>query len=253
MDAVRVEDVSKTFVLRNVERGAATLKAALTDMVRGRRAAPPVHRALQDVSFAVGAGETFGFIGRNGSGKSTLLRLVAGIYRPDAGRVWTRGRVASLLDLGAGFHHDFTGRENVFVEGTILGLSRRQIARRLESIVEFAELGEYVDQPLRTYSSGMFMRLAFAVAIHVDPDVLLVDEVFAVGDEAFVAKCQERIERFRAAGGTILLVSHDLSSIARWCERTLWLHEGRVRAIGPSGEVTRAYHEAFAATAAACP
>lgn len=240
-EAIRVDGVSKSFLL-TVSGQRTTFKTLLTSLSPARRSHRPTHAALTDVSFTVGRGQTVGIIGRNGSGKSTLLRLIAGIYRPDLGRILTRGRISSLIELGAGFHQDITGRENVFIEGMLLGLSRRDVRRRLDEIVAFADIGDYLDQPVRTYSTGMFMRLAFAVATHVDPDILLIDEVLAVGDEAFVFKCYERLAEFRASGRSILLVSHDVTSIERWCDRALWIDAGRIAADGTPVEVIARYH-----------
>lgn len=249
--AVRFEGVSKAFALLEPHERTTTIKRWLSDVVTLRRRGPRrMHRALDQVSFEVARGETVGILGRNGSGKSTILRLTARIYRPDAGRVTVRGRVAPVLELGGGFHPEFTGRQNVVLEGVMLGLSRAEIRRRMERIVEFADLGEYVDQPVRTYSTGMFMRLAFAVAIQVEPDVLLLDEVLAVGDEAFVEKCRSALESLRARGTTILLVTHDLDALARWCDRALWIDEGRIRRDGGPGEVAAVYHRAMSAVPA---
>ena len=194
--------------------------------------------ALRDVSFAVEPGEAVGLVGRNGSGKTTLLRLVSGIIKPTEGRVEVGGRIGTLLELGAGFHPDFTGRENVFLNGSILGLSARSIRERFDEIVAFAELEQFIDLPVRTYSSGMFMRLGFAVAAHLDADVLLLDEVFAVGDEAFQRKCFGKIFEFKQRGGTIVFVSHDASAVERLCERAVLLREGerRVRRADARGD-----------------
>jgi lipopolysaccharide transport system ATP-binding protein len=182
-----------------------------------------------------------GVIGSNGAGKSTLLRLVGSVGQPDEGKVTVNGRIGALLDLGAGFHPDLTGRENVFISGVIAGLTRRQVAERFDSIVEFAELEEFIDNPLRTYSTGMKMRLAFAVAVHIDPDILLVDEVLAVGDMAFQQKCLDRIAQFKEAGCTILLVSHDVGMVRQLCDEVLWLRKGQVVAYGPAEIVTDQY------------
>lgn len=197
--------------------------------------------ALQDVSFEVRQGEVLGVIGRNGSGKSTLLKVIARVLRPTAGRVWVRGRVAPLLELGGGFHPELTGRENVFLNAALLGHSRREVTERFDRIVDFAELWEFIDAPLRTYSTGMVARLGFAVATAWEPEVLLIDEVLAVGDQAFQRKCQARLAEFRAAGTTILLVSHSPELIRQMCNRALWLDRGRVRTLGPAGEVAAGY------------
>jgi ABC-2 type transport system ATP-binding protein len=179
--------------------------------------------ALKDVSFEVEPGASIGFIGRNGSGKTTLLRLIAGIFAPSSGRLEVGGTVGSLLELGAGFHPDFSGRENIFLSGSIYGLKRSYVRERLDEIVSFAELEQFIDLPVRTYSSGMHMRLGFAIAVHVDADILLLDEVFAVGDEAFQRKCIDKILQFKQRGGTVCFVSHSASAVERLCERAILL------------------------------
>lgn len=200
--------------------------------------------AVRELSLQVEAGESVGLIGRNGAGKTTILRLLAGITRPTAGKVQARGRVASLINLGAGFHPELTGRENIYLNGVILGLSRQEVRERFERIVEFADLGPYIDTPLKRYSSGMFARLGFAVAAHVDPDVLLVDEVLSVGDVAFQDRSIRKMLSFRDSGQAILFVSHNLSAVEMMCQRTVWLERGRVRQTGPTAEVVRAYLDA---------
>ena len=198
--------------------------------------------ALNDVSFDVAAGRTFGIVGRNGSGKSTMLKLIAGIGKPTAGTVVVSGRVSALIELGAGFHPEISGRENVYINGMMLGLSKREVAARFDEIVEFAELQDFIDAPVKTYSSGMYMRLGFAVAIHVDPDVLLVDEVLAVGDEAFTHKCLDKFAEFRRRGRTVLLVTHSLDLVSRFCDEALWLDcRRRARAQGDPRRVIDAY------------
>ena len=191
-------------------------------------------------------GEAVGLIGRNGSGKTTLLRLIAGIIKPTSGRVEVEGRVGSLLELGAGFHPEFTGRENVYLNGAILGLKRRDIREHMDEIVSFAELERFIDLPVRTYSSGMVMRLGFAVAAHLDADLLLLDEVFAVGDEEFQRKCFGKIFEFKQRGGTIVFVSHDASAVQRLCERAVLLREGRVETDAPAREAISRYHRLLA-------
>jgi ABC-type polysaccharide/polyol phosphate transport system ATPase subunit len=186
-------------------------------------------------------GSSIGLIGRNGSGKSTFLKLVTGIYKPTTGSVAVAGRVAALIELGAGFHPDFTGRENLILAGVMHGLTREQVAERFDKIVAFAELEDVIDDPVRTYSSGMFMRLGFSVAVHTDPDILLVDEVLAVGDAGFVAKCKDRIAELRKEGKTLILVTHDLESVERWCDEAIWLHEGEVKDRGYPRRVIDAY------------
>lgn len=206
----------------------------------------PAVRALSDVSFAVRPGECVGLLGGNGSGKSTLLRVLAGLIDASSGEARVTGRVASLIELGAGFDLDYTGRENVTLVGTVLGLTAAELARRTPEILEFAALGEAIDRPVRGYSSGMFMRLAFALATHVDADVLLVDEVLAVGDAGFRLKCRERLDRFRIQGGTLVIAGHDLAPLADWCTRALWMHRGVVRADGPPRDVIGRYLDELA-------
>jgi ABC-type polysaccharide/polyol phosphate transport system ATPase subunit len=201
--------------------------------------------ALRDVSFEIEPGASVGFVGRNGSGKTTLLRLIAGIFTPTTGRLRIGGSVGSLLELGAGFHPDFTGRENIFLSGSIYGLKRRYVRERLDEIVSFAELERFIDLPVRTYSSGMHMRLGFAVAVHVDADILLLDEVFAVGDEAFQRKCIGKILEFKERGGTVCFVSHSAAAVERLCERALLLSHGRVEFDGPATETISRYHKSL--------
>ena len=217
-------------------------------VLRGRTEPTDVW-ALRDVSVAVEPGEAVGLIGRNGSGKSTLLRLVAGIIRPTSGTIAVGGRIGSLLELGAGFHPDFSGRENVFLNGSIYGLRRAEIRERFDEIVAFAELEEAIDRPVRTYSSGMYMRLGFSIAAHLDADVLLLDEVFAVGDEAFQRKCFGKIFEFKQRGGTIVFVSHDATQVERLCERAVLLREGRKEFDGPTPEALVHYRRALAVDA----
>jgi ABC-type polysaccharide/polyol phosphate transport system ATPase subunit len=238
---ISVEGVSRRF--RVHAREARTLKDLFVQ--RGRTEAVDVW-ALRDLSVHVSPGEAVGLIGRNGSGKTTLLRLVAGIIKPTAGRVRAEGRVGSLLELGAGFHPDFSGRENVFLNGALQGLRRAEIRRRFDEIVAFAELEHAIDRPVRTYSSGMTMRLGFAVAAFLDADVLLLDEVFAVGDEAFQRKCFGRIFRFKQEGGTIVFVSHDAQAVERLCERSVLLESGRAAFDGPTREAVTRYRRALA-------
>lgn len=210
---------------------------------RGYRKLKPVatFRVLRDVSFSVAPGKMMGVIGRNGAGKSTLLRLIGGVGRPDEGRVATHGRIGAILDLGAGSHPDLTGRDNVFVTGVVAGLTRREVAQRFDAIVSFAELEEFIDSPLRTYSSGMQMRLAFSVAVHADPDILLIDEILSVGDIAFQRKCLDRIASFKTNGCAILLVSHDLPQIEKLCDEVIWLRDGCVAAQGAPTVVVAKY------------
>jgi ABC-2 type transport system ATP-binding protein len=209
--------------------------------------------ALRNVDFEVPAGQTVGIVGANGSGKSTLLKVLTGILPPDGGDVTVRGRVSSLLELGAGFQQEYTGRENVYLYGALLGLRRREIDIHYDDIVEFSELGEFINNPIKNYSSGMYARLGFSVAVHLDPEVLLLDEVLAVGDYAFQRKCFDHMELLRKRGCTILLVSHDLESVGRVCERVIWLDRGGVAFDGPPRETIERYQEAVARGAISRP
>jgi ABC-type polysaccharide/polyol phosphate transport system ATPase subunit len=215
-------------------------------VVARRRSRPSEVVALRDVSFQVEPGSSVGLVGRNGSGKTTLLRLISGIIKPTSGRVDVGGRVGSLLELGAGFHPDLTGRENVFLNGSIHGLKRAYVREKLDEIVAFAGLEEFIDLPVRTYSSGMYMRLGFAIAAHIDADVLLLDEVFAVGDEQFQRKCFGKIFEFRQQGGTIVFVSHDASAVERLCDRAILLRVGRVEFDGPTHDAIVRYRQLLA-------
>ena len=208
---------------------------------RFRDSGPNQFFALKDVSFAIHEGETVGVIGRNGAGKSTLLSLVAGISYPDEGKVTVDGRVAALLELGSGFHGDLTGRENVFLNASLLGLSRQKTIEKYPEIVEFSGVGDFINEPLRTYSSGMIMRLAFSVAVNVDPSFLIIDEVLAVGDSTFQLKCHEKIMEFHRAGKGLLIVSHAGKTIQQMCERAIWLDHGKLIMDGPTDEVVAAY------------
>ena len=238
---IELNDVTKIY-RRYSGHQFATLKSALLQRSILRDLSPAeTFPALQNVSFTVAQGRTYGVIGRNGSGKSTALKLVAGITKPTSGTVRVRGRVSALIELGAGFHPEISGRENVFINGIMLGLSKKEIAARFDEIVEFAELEQFIDAPVKTYSSGMYMRLGFAVAIHVDPDLLLVDVVLAVGDEGFTHKCLDKFAEFRRRGKTILLVTHSLGMVERFCDEALWLDHGRVRAHGDPKRVVDAY------------
>ncbi|MBN2549637.1 MAG: ABC transporter ATP-binding protein [Anaerolineales bacterium] len=199
--------------------------------------------ALRDVSLTVNRGETFGVIGHNGAGKSTLLKLVAKVLKPTSGRVIVRGNIAPLLEFGAGFHPELSGRENIFLNGALLGFGRKEMEEKFSRIVDFAELWDFIDAPIRTYSSGMSARLGFAVATDVQPNVLLIDEVLSVGDEAFQRKCFTRLQEFRDRGATILLVSHNMPTIEEMCHRAAWLHHGQMLALGETAEVIQAYRQ----------
>ena len=242
MSAIDIDHVTKVYRRHTRSRQFATLKSALLTGSLARNLRPEESfRALNDISVTIQEGASYGVIGRNGSGKSTLLKLVAGITKPTSGTVRVAGRVSALIELGAGFHPEISGRENVFINGIMLGLSRREIVRRFDEIVEFAELEDFIDAPIKTYSSGMYVRLGFAVAIHVDPDILLVDEVLAVGDEGFSLKCLDKFAEFKRRGKTILLVTHGLSLVERFCDEALWLEAGRNRTTGDPKRVVQTY------------
>lgn len=237
--AVEVDDVAKRF--RLVHSRNRTLKATVFNGFR--RTEYDEFWALDGVSFEVPEGSTFGLIGHNGSGKSTLLKCLAKIYRPDRGRVATTGVVSALLELGAGFHPELSGRENVYLNASILGLSGKEVDRRFDDIVEFAELQTFIDSPVKNYSSGMFVRLGFAVAINVEPDVLLVDEVLAVGDESFQQRCLAKFADLRSSGRTVVIVSHGLDAVRNLCDRAAWLDHGQLAGVGPSAQVVDDYLE----------
>ena len=234
--AVLVDHVSKVYRLYH-ERNQS-LKAAV---LRGRRARYEKFLALDDVSFEVDAGTTFGLIGENGSGKSTMLKCMARILYPDAGRIAATGKVSALLELGAGFHPELSGRENVYLNGAILGLTRRQIDQRFDEIVAFSGIEPFIDSPVKNYSSGMYVRLGFAIAINVDPDILLIDEVLAVGDAEFQRRCTDKIMEFRDEGRTIIVVSHSLPSVQRLCANAALLDHGHLVKLGPTADVIEAY------------
>ncbi len=242
MSFIRFDRVSKTF-LRSGSR--MLLSTLLRSGFRGRDR----FYALSGVSFEIGRGETVGLIGSNGAGKSTLLSLVAGISYPDEGTVSVGGRIAALLELGSGFHGELSGVENIFLNAALLGLSRRKTEEQLDAIVDFSGIGEFIGEPLRTYSSGMMMRLAFAVAVHIDPAFLIIDEVLAVGDAAFQEKCRRRIQDLKASGKGLLCVSHATSTLRELCDRGLWLDHGKLMMDGPVEEVIAAYERRTAAGA----
>ncbi|MCU0580713.1 MAG: ABC transporter ATP-binding protein [Desulfobacterota bacterium] len=245
--AISLHDVSKSFQKLLLRGDHGTVKTwllkplALPAKPRGER-----FEVFSHLDLEIPRGISLGVIGRNGSGKSTLLKLLAGIYKPDGGTIQLEGRVASLIELGAGFHPEFTGRENVFINGAVMGLSRKEIEARFDRIVRFAELESFIDAPVRTYSSGMYVRLGFSVAVNVDPDILLVDEVLAVGDESFSHKCLDQMIAFKKAGKTIVLVTHDLPTVERFCEEAVWLDGGCLRAQGPPRQVVDAYRQEVA-------
>ena len=244
-DAVALDGLGKKFRLTHDRNW--TLKATV---LAGHRTRYEEFWALRGLDLEIPHGSTFGIIGGNGSGKSTLLKLLAGILRPDEGTAEVDGRLSALLELGAGFHPELTGRENVYLNGAILGFTSREIRRRFDDIVGFAELDRFIDEPVRNYSSGMYVRLGFSVAIHVEPDILLVDEVLAVGDHAFQKRCLDRFAQLKAEGRTIILVSHDLDMVGWLCEQTAWIQQGTLQAVGPSPEVIDRFVEGGASGAA---
>ena len=242
MNAIEIVNASKIYRRYGHRKQFATLKSALLSRSLVKDLNPEdTFPAVRNVTVSVPRGQTLGVIGRNGSGKSTLLKLVAGITKPTTGTVSVQGRISALIELGAGFHPEISGRENVFINGIMLGLTKREITRRFDEIVDFAELQDFIDAPVKTYSSGMYMRLGFAVAIHVDPDVLLVDEVLAVGDEGFTHKCLDKFAEFKRRGKTILLVTHSLGLVERFCDEALWMDAGRMKLQGDPKRVVDAY------------
>lgn len=232
--AIVVDNISKHFLMY------ARPQDRLWQLLRPKNNYANRFEAVKEVSFTVQRGETVGIIGRNGSGKSTLLQMICGTLQPSSGQIAVRGRVAALLELGAGFNPEFSGRDNVYLNGAILGLTRAQIDERMDTILDFAEIGEFIDQPVKTYSSGMYVRLAFAIIAHVDADVLIIDEALAVGDALFTQKCMRFLRGFKERG-TILFVSHDSSAVMNLCDKAVWLHEGRLRAQGNAKAVCEQY------------
>ncbi|WP_251024425.1 ABC transporter ATP-binding protein [Arthrobacter sp. ISL-65] len=231
--AIEVKNISKQFVLRHTR----SIKEAIVWLLKGRKGdLSEKFHALRDVSVEIGQGEAVALLGLNGSGKSTLLKHISGVMLPDSGTIRTRGRVAGLIEVGAGFHHDLSGRDNVFLNGAILGMSEEDIEDKFDSIVEFAEIGKFIDTEVRFYSSGMYLRLAFSVAVHTDPEVFLVDEILAVGDEPFQKKCIAKIQDLAAEGKTLVVVSHDLDLVSRICQRGILLEGGNVTFDGPIEE-----------------
>ncbi len=245
MIAVRFEHVSKSYprysqILTGLKASLLHLPETLRSFRRNR------FMALNDVSFEVKQGESVGLIGPNGSGKSTALAIIAGVLKPQVGKVEVQGRVSPLLELGAGFHPELTGRENILLNGILLGLTRREVLAKMNDIVAFSELESFLDQPIRTFSSGMLARLGFSVAAHLDPEILLIDEVLAVGDLRFQAKCRKKLDEFKRRQVTIVLVSHSLGEVRGFCERVIWLNNGRIAADGEPGVVIPRYEEAMA-------
>ncbi len=241
--AVRVDHVSKMFRLYK-ERNQ-TLKSAI---MRGRTSVHEEFLALDDVSFDVPEGSTFALIGSNGSGKSTLLKCLARIYYPNKGTITAQGRVAAMLEVGSGFHSELTGRENIFLNGSILGMSKKELTRKFDEIVDFSGVEQFIDQPVKNYSSGMYVRLGFAVAINVDPDILVVDEVLAVGDAEFQAKCMLKFENYHRAGKTVILVSHNLESVVEMCDQAAWLRNSKLVEVGQAKQIVAAYEKSLPAT-----
>ncbi len=236
--AIEIRNVSKLFQY-NDDQPKTVLESAIS--LFSRRQPPKPLWALQDVDFVVEPGQSVGLIGRNGSGKSTLLKMITGIIRPSQGAIVVRGRVSALLELGAGFHPDLTGRENIYLNGSVLGLTKRQVEARLHEIVTFSELGDFIDMPVKHYSSGMYMRLGFSVAVHVQPDILIVDEILAVGDYAFQTKCLNRIRELQRGGVTIVFVSHHIQTVRQICSHLVWLELGKVESIGLAADVADQY------------
>lgn len=236
--AIEVKNVTKKFKVYYDK--ANTLKERLVFWKRSR---PEERTILQDISVDIKKGETVALIGINGSGKSTLLKLMTKIIYPTEGKICTHGKLTSLLELGAGFHPDFTGRENIFFNASIFGLTRKEIEKRIDDIIEFSELENFIDNPIRTYSSGMYMRLAFSVAINVDADILLIDEILAVGDQHFQDKCFDKLKDLKKSGKTIVIVSHSLDAISNLCTRAIWIHEGKIKMDSKTPEVIEKYLE----------
>jgi len=246
---ILVEGASKCYPVQSAAH-AGLKKYILNLPSRLRHRAPRrVFHALKNISFSVDEGECLGLMGRNGSGKSTALSLIAGVIRPDEGRVTTRGRICPLLELGAGFHPDLTGRENIVLNGVLLGMLRREVQKRSEDIIAFSELGTFIEEPIRTYSMGMLARLGFSVAVHLDPQILLVDEILSVGDAAFQAKCMDRFRQFQNRGVTTLFVSHDLATVKAICNRAILLTHGEMRTNGPVEEAAAYYDRILSGTA----
>jgi len=244
--AVHIDQISKKFRLYH-ERNQS-IKSVI---MRGRRSVHEDFWALKDVSFEVPSGSTFGLIGSNGSGKSTLLKILAKIYYPEKGSVTHHGKIAALLEVGSGFHPELSGRENVFLNGSILGMSKKEVTRKFDEIVDFSGVEQFIDQPVKNYSSGMYVRLGFAIAINVDPDILVVDEVLAVGDAEFQDKCAQKFVDFKAAGKTVILVSHAMESVRSMCDQAAWLSHGELVMVGDADPTITAYLDSLPGAAKA--
>ncbi len=248
MDAIVIDNATKHFRKSTAPRHYTTFKTELVRWIRGERRQIPEMwiDVLRGINLRVRQGTTIGIIGRNGAGKSTLLKMITGIYSPTSGTVTVNGRMSALLDLGAGFHPDFSGRENILINSIILGMSRAEVRARMPEIIAFSELGDFIDEPVRTYSSGMYMRLAFSVATHVDPDILIIDEILAVGDEHFSRKSRAKMDEFKRKGKTIVLVTHDLGTVERWCQEAAWIDGGKIRLTGEPSTVVAEYRRTVA-------
>lgn len=242
--AVRVDHVSKSF--RMYKERNQTLKAAI---MRGRTSVHEDFWALKDVDFNVPVGSTFGLIGSNGSGKSTLLKCLANIYYPNKGSITHFGKIAAMLEVGSGFHTELSGRENIFLNGSILGMSKKEISRKFDEIIDFSGVEHFIDQPVKNYSSGMYVRLGFAIAINVDPDILVVDEVLAVGDAEFQEKCFQKFKDFKTAGKTVILVSHSMGTVQAMCDHAAWLNRGDLMAVGEAAPTIQAYKDSLSTDA----
>jgi ABC-type polysaccharide/polyol phosphate transport system ATPase subunit len=243
MANIKVRDLSKKFIIQH--RKTLELKEKLVGLVKRQRFTREEFWALKNVSMHVDRGETVGLIGENGSGKTTLLKVIAKILEPDSGTVSVTGRVAAMLELGAGFNPNLTGRENIYLNSSILGFKKNEIRKKIKSIIQFSELEQFIDTPIKVYSSGMYVRLGFSVAVHLDPDILLIDEILAVGDESFQKKCMEKIRAFKEMGKTILYVSHALDSVRWLCDRVYLMNKGRVMTMGSADDVIRTYYQSL--------
>jgi ABC-type polysaccharide/polyol phosphate transport system ATPase subunit len=235
---IKFDNVTKEFSLQNQK----TFKEFLPALFLGEKTVNKF-TALKDISFEIQKGDCIGIIGPNGSGKSTILKLVAGVMSPTTGKIHVHGRISPLIELGAGMHPELTGRENIYLNGAILGLKRKDIDNNFQSIVDFSELKEFIDQPVKHYSSGMYMRLAFSIAVHVNPEILIVDEILAVGDSAFQTKCFKKMNEFKKSGVTILLVSHSLDTIRKFCDKAMYINHSRLIKYGDSETVIKSYNQ----------